>query len=111
MPQAYANTVSASDALKKMNEIIAFRLAVHELIPADLQHLDTRKPGLVNSLRGNLTLFAARHRRRKGVLQVPQPIRMCHHRRSRRSAEAVVSRRCQVPAYGETECEGQNRYI
>lgn len=55
MPQAYANTVSASDALKKMNEIIAFRLAVHELIPADLYHLDTRKPGHVNSARDDLT--------------------------------------------------------
>lgn len=41
--------MTASDALKKMNEIIAFRLAVHELIPVDLQHLDTREWGHIKN--------------------------------------------------------------
>jgi hypothetical protein len=38
-PEAAAHTVTAAAALKKMNEIIAFRLAVHELMPPELRLL------------------------------------------------------------------------
>jgi hypothetical protein len=39
-PESAANTVTAAAALRKMNEIIAFRLAVHELVPSDLRLLN-----------------------------------------------------------------------
>ncbi|KAJ9119422.1 hypothetical protein QFC24_005655 [Naganishia onofrii] len=42
LPQTLGTTVSASDALKRMNEIISFRLAVHESIPSNLQLLKIR---------------------------------------------------------------------
>ncbi|KAJ9098285.1 hypothetical protein QFC21_004614 [Naganishia friedmannii] len=42
LPQTLGTTVSASDALKRMDEIISFRLAVHEVMPRNLQLLKIR---------------------------------------------------------------------
>ena len=51
-PESVENTITAAAALKKMNETIAFRLAVHELMPPGLRLIKIRKYHSLNAVGG-----------------------------------------------------------